>query len=65
MSVGTPAISLTLQLAVNNTVSLYNVSIIAAAGNAASLQQLGMMHQTHAMQLLEDQLMQVCGHHSD
>ncbi len=36
MSVGTHAISLPLQLAVNNTVSLYNVSIIAAAGNDAS-----------------------------
>ena len=36
MSVGTPAISLPLQLAVNNTVALYNLSIIAAAGNDAS-----------------------------
>ncbi len=36
MSVGTEDISLPLQLAVNNTVGLYNISIIAAAGNSAS-----------------------------
>lgn len=36
MSVGTPTISDPLQLAVNNTVSLYNVSIITAAGNDAT-----------------------------
>lgn len=36
MSVGTEEISQPLQLAVNNTVSLYNLSIVAAAGNAAT-----------------------------
>lgn len=36
MSVGTESISQPLQLAVNNTVSLYNLSIIAAAGNAGT-----------------------------
>lgn len=36
MSVGTEMISQPLQLAVNNTVSLYNLSIVAAAGNAAT-----------------------------
>lgn len=36
MSVGTESISQPLQLAVNNTVSLYNISIVAAAGNAAT-----------------------------
>lgn len=36
MSVGTEDISLPLQLAVNNTVGIYNISVIAAAGNAAS-----------------------------
>ena len=35
-SVGTPQISLPLQLAVNNTVALYNISVVAAAGNDAS-----------------------------
>jgi len=36
MSVGTPMLSEPLQTAVNNTVSLYNLSIVAAAGNDAS-----------------------------
>lgn len=36
MSVGTESISQPLQLAVNNTVSLFNLSIIAAAGNAGT-----------------------------
>ncbi len=36
MSVGTPQISYPLQLAVNNTVAFYNISIVAAAGNNAS-----------------------------
>lgn len=36
MSVGTESISQPLQLAVNNTVSLYNLSIVAAAGNAGT-----------------------------
>ena len=36
MSVGTEAISQPLQLAVNNTVSVFNLSIVAAAGNAAT-----------------------------
>ena len=34
MSVGTTTLSLPLQLAVNNTISLYNISIIASAGNS-------------------------------
>ena len=36
MSVGTEQISQPLQLAVNNTISLYNISIVAAAGNAGT-----------------------------
>lgn len=36
MSVGTETISQPLQLAVNNTISLFNISIVAAAGNAAT-----------------------------
>lgn len=36
MSVGTETISQPLQLAVNNTVSLFNLSIVAAAGNAGT-----------------------------
>ena len=36
MSVGTESISQPLQLAVNNTVSLFNISIVAAAGNAGT-----------------------------
>ncbi len=36
MSVGTGDISLPLQLAVNNTISMYNISIVSAAGNDAT-----------------------------
>ncbi len=36
MSVGTERISQPLQLAVNNTVALYNISIVASAGNKAT-----------------------------
>ena len=36
MSVGTPTISQPLQLAVNNTVTDYNLTIVAAAGNDAT-----------------------------
>ena len=36
MSLGTPDISDPLQLAVNNTVSLYNITVITAAGNDAT-----------------------------